>query len=430
MATDKPTAQGNGDSPFNRTAQHDAKREAILSQAAKLFNGRGFRATTLLDIAQSLGLTKTSLYYYVKTKEDLIYQCYIAALEHLNRGLDVIEQQHSTGLHRVQAMLRSHFIDYRLAQDGKRNHTAALLEIASLKDQNRTEVEQRYTQLFLRLRQFIRDGIKEGSIRPCESSATTLGLLGSMQWSFEWLRTLPGEQLDAMIDGSIDLITHGLSSQPGPYAYSNFSFGSEQPLAAQGFDRAEQNRMKQDAFYKTGTWFFNKKGFNGTSLDEIAETLNVTKGAFYYHIRNKEDLLYNCYTRSLDIGTRIHDTAARQGSGITALEYLCRDNLHVQNSDAGPLIRYNTITALPTDRRKEILQLTAQSNRRFSEHLKRGIEDGSMRAVNVDVAVHLISGAINASMDLPLWRKMDDVDQASRDYCDLFFNGLKPRQSE
>ena len=43
-------------SPFNRTAQHDAKRAAILSQAAKLFNYKGSRATTLRDIAESLGL--------------------------------------------------------------------------------------------------------------------------------------------------------------------------------------------------------------------------------------------------------------------------------------------------------------------------------------------------------------------------------------
>ena len=81
MSDSKDSTGKTGGSPFNRTAQHDAKRSAILSQAARLFNGRGSRSTTLLDIAQSLGLTKTSLYYYVKTKEELIYQCYIAALD-------------------------------------------------------------------------------------------------------------------------------------------------------------------------------------------------------------------------------------------------------------------------------------------------------------------------------------------------------------
>ena len=63
MAADNPpAADSQASSPFNRSAQHDAKRLAILSQAARLFNYKGSRATTLRDIAHSLGLTKTSLY--------------------------------------------------------------------------------------------------------------------------------------------------------------------------------------------------------------------------------------------------------------------------------------------------------------------------------------------------------------------------------
>ena len=61
MAKERPINPGAMPSPFNRTAQHDAKRLAILSEAARLFNYKGARATTLRDIAESLGLTKTSL---------------------------------------------------------------------------------------------------------------------------------------------------------------------------------------------------------------------------------------------------------------------------------------------------------------------------------------------------------------------------------
>jgi len=75
-------------SPFSRGAQHEAKRAAILSRAAKLFNTKGARSTTLADVADKLGLTKTSLYYYVKTKEDLIYQCYQSAMARLTTGLN------------------------------------------------------------------------------------------------------------------------------------------------------------------------------------------------------------------------------------------------------------------------------------------------------------------------------------------------------
>jgi AcrR family transcriptional regulator len=418
-----------GASPFNRTSQHDAKRAAILSQAARLFNGRGSRSTTLLDIAEGLGLTKTSLYYYVKTKEELIYQCYLAALDNIMAGLDAIDATTDNGLERIQGMVRSHFRDWRDAIDGKRNHTAALLEIASLGEKHREHVEQRYIEMFLRLRQYIRDGIAEGSIRELESTAATLSLLGSLQWSFNWLRTVPTDRFDQVVEGAIDLVTFGIAGGTRPYQFGNFRLEGEGNRNGSGFNREEQNRMKQEAFFKTGTWFFNKQGFVGTSLDEIARQLDVTKGAFYYHIRNKEDLLYSCYTRSLNISRGIHDAAEALDRGMDRVDYTLRRVFHVQNSEEGPLIRYNTITALPLPRRKDILALTDESRDRFADFMRRGIEDGSVRSINVEVARELIGGAMNASMDLPLWRSVDNVEAASRDYWQLFFNGLSTAET-
>ena len=186
--------------------------------------------------------------------------------------------------------------------------------------------------------------------------------------------------------------------------------------------------MKQDAFYKAGTWLFNKQGFDGTSLDEIAEQLHVSKGAFYYHIRNKEDLLFNCYVRSLDIVENIHKQAAStQNTGLEKVEQTCRRIFYFQNSSEGPLIRYNSITALPMERRREILERTDASNERFGNFLRQGMEDGSVRPVDTFVAQNLIAGAVNASMELNLWRKVENIDATAIDYFDIFLNGLLPR---
>ena len=52
MKADILSGDSDSASPFNRSIQHDAKRIAILSQAARLFNYKGSRATTLHDIAE------------------------------------------------------------------------------------------------------------------------------------------------------------------------------------------------------------------------------------------------------------------------------------------------------------------------------------------------------------------------------------------
>jgi AcrR family transcriptional regulator len=431
MSDDKQLDQGGPSSPFNRTAQHDAKRAAILSQAAKLFNYKGSRATTLRDIAESLGLTKTSLYYYVKTKEELIYQCYMATLDHQHRTLDQIEEKHEAPLDRAFAFFQAHFDDWLAAQQGQAPHNAVLLEIAGLKDPHREEVEARYIALFKRLRGYLREGIESGALRRCDPTSTVVAILGSLDWTFSWLHSFAPEDIEDVAKKGLDLLARGLYAGPGTYRPSDQQLSVEESKSMQGFNRAEQNRLKQEAFFKTGTWFFNKKGFNGTSLDEIAEHLNVSKGAFYYHIKNKEDLLVSCYDRSLDIVERLHqDADGHAETGLDKAAMVCRETFHVQNSEEGPLIRYNSITAIPMDRRLKILERTDASNARFGEFLKEGVKDGSVRPINIRVAQELIAGALNAAIEIDLWRKVDDMDAAAIDYFDIFFNGLLPRPKQ
>jgi hypothetical protein len=74
------------------------------------------------------------------------------------------------------------------------------------------------------------------------------------------------------------------------------------------------------------------------------------------------------------------------------------------------------------------LQRTDAVNDRFGEFIRSGIEDGSVRPINTYIAESLLAGAINAAMDIKLWRKVEDLDAAANDYFDVFFNGLLPRQ--
>ena len=94
-------------SPFSRGLQRETKRAAVLSCAAKLFNTKGARSTTLADVASRLGLTKTSLYYYVATKEDLIYQCYEANIRQAHAQLDLAEQTAGNAVNCLTTFLES-----------------------------------------------------------------------------------------------------------------------------------------------------------------------------------------------------------------------------------------------------------------------------------------------------------------------------------
>jgi TetR/AcrR family transcriptional regulator len=56
-------------------------RARILAQAARTFNQRGYHGTTLDGVARALGVTKAALYYHVRSKEELLFQCHQVLIE-------------------------------------------------------------------------------------------------------------------------------------------------------------------------------------------------------------------------------------------------------------------------------------------------------------------------------------------------------------
>src|SRR5512135_2650034 len=70
-----------------RAPHRDAKRDAVLHAAARLFITRGFKGTSLDDIAASLGVTKPTLYHYVANKEEILFACVQRGLDALRAGI-------------------------------------------------------------------------------------------------------------------------------------------------------------------------------------------------------------------------------------------------------------------------------------------------------------------------------------------------------
>ena len=414
-------------SPFSRGAQHQAKRAAILSRAAKLFNTKGARSTTLADVANKLGLTKTSLYYYVRTKEDLIFQCYQSALAKLHQSLDEVEAETDDSLERVLRAMERHIEISLDSLTSRGDYYAAPLELAVLPEANRALLEQEYLRMFKRFRGYIRDGIADGVIRDCHTTSTARALLSALDWSFYWLYEMPADESKEAASKIRQLFTNGLVPRRSSFEWKN-SHNSSNAQPSQGFNREAQNRIKQEAFLRAGTQHFNRKGFSGTSLDDIAESLDVSKGAFYYHFTNKEALLSQCYEFTLDQFERITSGVEQTDlSPINKLGAVCTEIFELQNSDRGPLIRYNTITALPPDLRRAVLHRTEEIHAKLGEMIAEGISEGSIENQSVLVTRHLMVSAINAAVGIDQWRRLGDLTSAAHDFFDVFFLGLKPR---
>ncbi len=158
------------------------QRDRMLKAAAYCFNQKGFSGTSLKDVADILGLTDAALYYYVRSKEELVYQCYLRAADvgcdAMNRAIEDAQ----SGFEQVQLYIRYH-IESMVGDAGP---VAIMSEIPSLKPEHRDEVLELSRSHSSRFEALLEAGIKDGSIAPCDVRMTGNSIMGSINWIPKW----------------------------------------------------------------------------------------------------------------------------------------------------------------------------------------------------------------------------------------------------
>ena len=412
-----------GSSPFIRGRQHQLKFQLILSEAAALFNWQGSRATTLADVAGSLNLTKTCLYYYVNNKQDLVYQCYVASCSMWLQHARQASQLKGSGLGKICAMVTAHLDQYAATLRNEAPHFAMLTEVSSLEEAHREDIFQRWSEVFELCQTMVMQGIDEGTIGDVDPAVITLAVFSIIQWFPVWLNRKHTANIKEVVASVMDIMINGISAQLHQFEQIPMPKVSHESIDS--FDREAQKQAKREAFYRVGSVYFNQKGYKGTSLDEIAGSLQVTKGAFYYHIKNKEELLYQCFERTLSIERILLEQANNSADlGLekvgNALHYL----VNIQLSDDGPLIRYRSLPSLDEPHRKLALKSSKRNSDTLGAYIRQGFDDGTLRNINAEIAQHILSGAIEASPDLMEWVNNTNGKQVSKDYLSIFINGL------
>ena len=406
-------------SPFNRHFIREQKRAAILSEAAALFNVHGARATRLGDVAARLDLNPSSLYYYVNSKDELIYQTYLESCETIGAMLDRAEAAGGTGADHIAAFVRFYFEAWQAVAGGERPHFAILTEIRGLRADHRKEIAGRYLAMFERIVAFIEKGQADRSLRTDPPRDVALAVFGLVQMTVLWVHKLEPGQYDAAAEAFVDILLRGIAADRGACG-AGARAGNVAGRAAAGAP-AE----KPAAFCSVACDYFNRKGFKGTSLDEIAERLDVSKGSFYHHVRDKDDLLRQCFQRSLALISEAQVCAAdMRGNGLDRLLACALDLFTVQNSAGGPLIRFNLIPSLAPRHQAAFRERLAGVSAAFGRFIREGISDGSLRAVDPLVAEQMLLTAIDVSADLRRLRPTAGLDEAFSSYFGLYFRGL------
>jgi AcrR family transcriptional regulator len=185
-------------------------------------------------------------------------------------------------------------------------------------------------------------------------------------------------------------------------------------------------QLQRDRMLKAAAFCFNQKGYSGTSLKDVADILGLTDAALYYYVRNKEELVYQCYVRAAEIGREAMDRAIDDAnSGYEQVHTYIRYHIEYMVGDSGPIAIMSEVPSLKPEHRKEVLEFSRSHSSRFEGLLKKGIGDGSIARCDVRMTGNSIMGSINW---IPKWFHGDD-DFAARvlaEFPKILCRGLRP----
>lgn len=162
--------------------QRKSKRDALLREAAAAFSRQGFHGTSLNDIAQKLGVTKAALYTYVPSKEDLLYFCHDWAMDGALESLELARAAGGNGLQKLRGTLQK-YLERMLVEEGG---FVILLEENALKPAHAKAIIKRRDAFEAALRGFVVEGVRDGSIVPCNEKLAVFVALGALNWVRKW----------------------------------------------------------------------------------------------------------------------------------------------------------------------------------------------------------------------------------------------------
>ena len=182
-------------------------KQEILNAAAFIFGKKGYHATSMQDIADSVNLKKASLYHHIDSKQEILQLVLEQALELvITRVVAAAEQEIS-----APEKLRQAISNYlRTLADHQELAAVLLLEYRSLLPElNHSHIphRDRFEGLW---RDLIQESIDSGAFHNTDPAMATRALLGMMNWAITWYRQDGPNSAELIADQFSDLILNGL----------------------------------------------------------------------------------------------------------------------------------------------------------------------------------------------------------------------------
>lgn len=193
-----------------QAADYEQRREAIVEQAGALFARQGFRGTSIADVATACGMSKSLVYHYYPSKEDILHAVMASHIDQLEDDVAAA----MAGGETVEARLRA--VVHRFMQHyvGAANRQKVLLnELDSLPPARREAIVRQQRGIIDAVAALLREREPDLAAHPVRAQAQAMLLFGMINWTHTWFD--PAGQLTPrdIADMALSLILREPTSQ-------------------------------------------------------------------------------------------------------------------------------------------------------------------------------------------------------------------------
>jgi AcrR family transcriptional regulator len=169
--------------PRVRADDYEAKSQAIMDCAASLFAKVGYPSAKMQDVAEACGATKSMLYHYYPTKDDLLFAMLKEHLERVIAGLDEAVSAADTPRERLMALVQAYT---QKSAQSRRRHVIAMNDVKYLpkaKQAPLIDLQRQLSDSVAALLRELNPGLPDHIYKPY-----TMMLIGMLNWTDFWYR--------------------------------------------------------------------------------------------------------------------------------------------------------------------------------------------------------------------------------------------------
>jgi AcrR family transcriptional regulator len=189
------------------------REQEIIAAAARVFKEKGYHAATTRDIAAVVGIQQASLYYYISSKEELLYLVVREPIMRLYAQVEAIVKAEWPARVKIERGVQAHMAAF----DESYPHMFVFLQelpnvLQALQDKVR-DLPKRYQRLW---EEILRQGMATGELRAdLDVTTTTFMILGMCNWTFRWYRKSGSLDMEALARQYASAVLDGLLARAG-----------------------------------------------------------------------------------------------------------------------------------------------------------------------------------------------------------------------